>query len=85
MLLKSVATGMLKSRICRAFYSKSKIADLNLHPDLVVGLEKNKITALTQVQEDSLLSSYKFETTCILSETGSGKTLAYGIPLINHM
>jgi ATP-dependent RNA helicase RhlB len=61
-----------------------KFTELNLHPDLLKGIEDAGFTSLMPVQEETLKHSLEGKDVAVQSQTGSGKTAAFLITIFQH-
>ena len=62
-----------------------KFTELNLHPDLLKGIEKAGYTDCTPVQEQVLKASLDGQDLYVQSQTGTGKTAAFLISIIQEL
>lgn len=62
-----------------------KFNELGLNEQIIKGLEKEKITQPTKVQESVIEKIISNKDLIVQSETGSGKTLAYLLPLFEKL
>ena len=58
-------------------------SELDLHPDLLKKIAKNKFTNATEVQSRSIPAALAGKNIFCSSETGSGKTLSFLLPMIH--
>jgi ATP-dependent RNA helicase RhlB len=59
--------------------------ELNLHPDLLRGIEERGYTTLTPVQEQTLLQTLQGVDAAVQSQTGTGKTAAFLITIFESL
>lgn len=59
--------------------------ELNLHPDLLRGIEERGYTELTPVQEQTLLQTLRGTDVAVQSQTGTGKTAAFLITIFESL
>ena len=62
-----------------------KFTELNLHPDLLKGIEKAGYIDCTPVQEQVLKASLDGQDLYVQSQTGTGKTAAFLISIIQEL
>ena len=62
-----------------------KFSDLDLHPSLVAGIEKNKFVECTPIQEKAIPLVLDGKDVAGLAQTGTGKTAAFVLPLIERI
>ncbi len=60
-------------------------SELNLHPELIVGLAKAGYETCTPVQEQVLLQAFEGKDLYVQSQTGTGKTAAFLTTVIQQM
>jgi ATP-dependent RNA helicase RhlB len=59
--------------------------ELDLHPDLLRGIEERGYTELTPVQEQTLLQTLRGKDAAVQSQTGTGKTAAFLITIFESL
>jgi len=62
-----------------------KFSELNLKPELLSSLNKQKFEKPTEVQEKAIPLVQKGVDVIVRSKTGSGKTLAFVLPILNQI
>ncbi len=61
-----------------------KFSELNLHENLLKGIEEAEFTTLMPVQEQTFVHSLKGKDVSVQSQTGTGKTAAFLITIFQH-
>lgn len=61
------------------------LTELELHPRLLLGLEKQEITEATEVQSRAVPLALDGKDLQVCAQTGSGKTLAYLLPILHQL
>ena len=62
-----------------------KFSELQLHPDVLAGIEKLGFTECTDIQETAIPLVLQGKDVAGLAQTGTGKTAAYVIPLMDRI
>lgn len=62
-----------------------KFSELDFHPSILAGIEKNKFVECTPVQEMSIPHVLEGRDISGLAQTGTGKTAAFLLPLMNRI
>lgn len=61
-----------------------KFSDLDLHPDLMKGIEHAGFTDLMQVQEETYVHAFRGLDVAVQSQTGTGKTAAFVVSIFQR-
>ena len=62
-----------------------RFTDLGVKPEIVRGLEDDKIYNPTNIQEQSIPAAHEGKDVIGMSRTGSGKTAAFGVPVLEKV
>ncbi|XP_071328440.1 ATP-dependent DNA helicase DDX31 [Trachinotus anak] len=74
------------SQVKEKIFTSDSFSDLDLHPHLVVTLNKVlNVSTLTSVQKQTIPALLSGRDAVVRSQTGSGKTLSYAVPLVQSL
>nr|XP_043882888.1 probable ATP-dependent RNA helicase DDX31 isoform X1 [Solea senegalensis] len=74
------------SQVKEKIFTSDSFSDLDLHPHLVVTLNKVlNVSTLTSVQKQTIPVLLSGRDAVVRSQTGSGKTLSYAVPLVQSL